>query len=330
MKWQGGRRGGNVEDRRGLGPGTAAGGGIGVILIALIGYFVFGVDPEQTQAILGEGSVAGEQQAGVEGTPADEAGLFVDVIGANINDVWTSALPGYTPPTVVLYEQGTNTGCGYGQAAMGPFYCPPDQTVYLDLSFWAEMETKLGASGAEFARAYVIAHEFGHHLQTLTGASDQVRKAQASAKNQEEANQYSIALELQADCYAGVWAARAAEASNGAVALERGDWVAEIRPWLRIREGRSDDDNPDIEDFVGRGEVVISRYWSDQALSLQLRHSLRDGERARGSAQLDWVFPLSGVLHGYLQVFSGHGESLIDYNQRQTKLGLGVTIAGWR
>ena len=106
MKWQGGRRGGNVEDRRGLGPGTAAGGGIGVILIALIGYFVFGVDPEQTQAILGEGSVAGEQQAGVEGTPADEAGLFVDVIGANLNDVWTATLPGYTPPTVVLYEQG--------------------------------------------------------------------------------------------------------------------------------------------------------------------------------------------------------------------------------
>ncbi|MEQ9505850.1 MAG: neutral zinc metallopeptidase [Hyphomonas sp.] len=223
MKWQGGRRGGNVEDRRGLGPGTAAGGGIGVILIALIGYFVFGVDPEQTQAVLGEGSVAGEQQAGVEGTPADEAGLFVDVIGANINDVWTTALPGYTPPTVVLYEQGTNTGCGYGQAAMGPFYCPPDQTVYLDLSFWAEMETKLGASGAEFARAYVIAHEFGHHLQTLTGASQQVREAQQAAKSQEEANQYSIALELQADCYAGVWAARAADASNGAVALERGD-----------------------------------------------------------------------------------------------------------
>jgi uncharacterized protein len=223
MKWQGGRRGGNVEDRRGLGPGTAAGGGLGVIVIALIGYFVFGVDPQQTQAILGESGVAGEQQAGVEGTPADEAGLFVDVVGANINDVWNAALPGYTPPKVVLYEQGTNTGCGFGQAAMGPFYCPPDQTVYLDLSFWAEMETKLGASGAEFARAYVIAHEFGHHVQTLTGASEQVRKAQASARNQEEANQYSIALELQADCYAGVWAARAGDVSRGAVALERGD-----------------------------------------------------------------------------------------------------------
>ena len=224
MKWQGGRRGGNVEDRRGLGPGAAAGGGLGVIVIALIGYFVFGIDPSQTQAVLGGGSqITGEQQAGVEGTPADEAGLFVDVIGANINDVWSGALPGYTEPTVVLYEQGTNTGCGYGQAAMGPFYCPADQTVYLDLSFWQEMETKLGASGADFARAYVIAHEFGHHVQTLTGASQQVQNAQKAARSQEEANQYSIALELQADCYAGVWAARAADVSGGSVALERGD-----------------------------------------------------------------------------------------------------------
>jgi hypothetical protein len=222
MKWQGGRRGGNVEDRRGLGPGAAAGGGIGVVLIALIGYFVSGIDPQQTQSILGEGTAV-EQQAGVEGTPADEAGLFVDVVGANINDVWVKALPGYTPPNVVLYEQGTNTGCGFGQAAMGPFYCPPDQTVYLDLSFWSEMETKLGASGAEFARAYVIAHEFGHHVQTLTGASQEVQKAQQAARSQEEANQYSIALELQADCYAGVWAAQAGAVSNGAVALEQGD-----------------------------------------------------------------------------------------------------------
>lgn len=225
MKWQGGRRGGNVEDRRGLSPGAAiGGGGLGVLVIALIGYFVFGVDPEQTQAILGDGSqVTGEQQAGALGTPADEAGLFVDVVGANINDVWAQALPGYTPPSVVLYEQGTNTGCGFGQSAMGPFYCPPDQTVYLDLSFWQEMETKFGASNAEFARAYVIAHEFGHHVQTLTGASQQVREAQGAARSQEEANQYSIALELQADCYAGVWAARASDVSNGAVALEQGD-----------------------------------------------------------------------------------------------------------
>lgn len=224
MKWQGGRRGGNIEDRRGMSPGAAVGGGgIGIIILALIGYFVFGMEPQQIAEMASQQQGTATQQAGVEGTPADEAGQFVDVIGANINDVWQSSLEGYTPPRVVLYEQGTGTGCGFGQSAMGPFYCPADQTVYLDLSFWQDMETQLGASGAEFARAYVIAHEFGHHVQTLTGASQQVRQAQQQARSQEEANQYSIALELQADCYAGFWAANAARASGGAVALEPGD-----------------------------------------------------------------------------------------------------------
>lgn len=224
MKWQGGRRGGNIEDRRGMSPGAAVGGGgIGIIILALIGYFVFGMEPQQIAEMASQQQGSASQQAGVEGTPEDEAGQFVDVIGANINDVWQGSLEGYTPPRVVLYEQGTGTGCGYGQSAMGPFYCPADQTVYLDLSFWQDMETQLGASGAEFARAYVIAHEFGHHVQTLTGASQKVRQAQQSARSQEEANQYSIALELQADCYAGFWAANAARASGGAVALEPGD-----------------------------------------------------------------------------------------------------------
>jgi phospholipase A1/A2 len=116
----------------------------------------------------------------------------------------------------------------------------------------------------------------------------------------------------------------------GTVALERDGWVAELRPWLRLREKPVDDDNPDIEDHIGRGELVLSRYWGEQALTLQLRHSLRGGTRSRGSAQLDWVFPLKSALHGYMQVFSGYGESLIDYNQAQTKVGVGVTIAGWR
>ena len=131
-------------------------------------------------------------------------------------------------PTVTLYEQGTNTGCGFGQAAMGPFYCPADQHVYLDLSFWAEME-RLGGSSAEFARAYVIAHEYGHHVQTLMGTSQQVQRAQQRASGQAEANQYSVALELQADCYAGVWARNASAVSNGAVALEPGDLEEGLR-----------------------------------------------------------------------------------------------------
>jgi phospholipase A1 len=116
----------------------------------------------------------------------------------------------------------------------------------------------------------------------------------------------------------------------GTLALERGEWVAELRPWGRIYEGRNEDDNPDILNYIGRGELLLSRYWGNHALSLQLRHSLRLAEKSRGSGQVDYVFPLTGALHGHLQIFSGYGESLIDYNVRQTKVGLGVTIAGWR
>ncbi len=118
------------------------------------------------------------------------------------------------------------------------------------------------------------------------------------------------------------------------LAWEREGWVVEARPWWRIKEAAAEDDNPDILDHVGRGELIVSRHWGEgdaaHALVLQLRHSLRGGTRSRGSAQLEWAFPLRGALHGWLQVFNGHGESLIDYNLRQTKIGIGVTIAGWR
>lgn len=223
MRWEDGRRGGNVEDRRGGGGKAVAGGGLGVAIIALIGYFVFGVDPETTMQAASSMGGAGTAEQGEEGTPEDRAGLFVDVIGANVNDVWSRAMDGYREPTVVIYSQGTGTGCGFGQAAMGPFYCSADESIYLDLTFWQEMETKLGASGADFARAYVIAHEFGHHVQKLTGAMDMVRQGQTQARSKAEANQYQVALELQADCYAGVWAANASRVSGGRVALERGD-----------------------------------------------------------------------------------------------------------
>lgn len=230
MRWQGGQRGGGIEDRRGMGGGTVAGGGIGVLVLAAIGYFVFGIDPTTTQQVASQFGQAGASQEGREGTPEDQAGLFVDVVGRNINDVWAAKMQGYTPPSsIVLYEQGTQTGCGYGQSAMGPFYCPADRKVFLDLSFWQEMETQLGASGADFARAYVLAHEIGHHVQTLTGASEQVQRAQQSARSQAEGNRYSVALELQADCYAGVWAANAAAVSNGQVAVERGDLEEGLR-----------------------------------------------------------------------------------------------------
>jgi len=229
MRWQGGRRGGNIDDRRGLGGVGVAGGGIGALVLAAIGYFVFGIDPQTTQQITSQLGGVGSAEHGVQGSPEDQAGAFVDVIGTNVDDVWRQKLQGYQPPTVVLYEQGAQTGCGFGQAAMGPFYCPSDQRVYLDLSFWQQMESQLGASSADFARAYVIAHEYGHHVQTLTGASQQVRQAQQRAAGEAEANRYSVALELQADCYAGVWARNAAAVANGAVALEPGDLEEGLR-----------------------------------------------------------------------------------------------------
>ena len=223
MRWQGGRRGGNVEDRRGMSGGAVAGTSLGVLVIAALGYFLFDIDPSTTQQIASQFGGAGTQEKGVVGTPQDQAGQFVDVIGANIDDVWATKLNGYVRPNVVIYEQGTGTQCGYGQAAMGPFYCPNDKTVYLDLGFWTQMEQQLGASGADFARAYVIAHEYGHHIQTLTGVSQEVQAAQQRASGQAEANRYSVALELQADCYAGVWARNAGAVSNGQVALDPGD-----------------------------------------------------------------------------------------------------------
>ena len=246
MRWRGGRTGGNVEDRRGMAPGPATGGGLGLLAIVVLALLFFssrgsggGATAPQSEPVP-ERPVFGESDTRATGFPgssesqdttltADEAGQFVDVISANINDVWTQVLPGYEPPRVVVYEQGTQTGCGFGQSAMGPFYCPSDQTVYIDLGFWQDMQSKLGASSAESARAYVLAHEFGHHVQLLTGVAQKVRRAQQMARSQQEANSYQIAMELQADCYAGVWAVTADDVSNGQVSLEDGDAEEALR-----------------------------------------------------------------------------------------------------
>ena len=220
MRWQGGRRSGNIEDRRGLGP--AAGGlGAGGVILALIGYFVFGVSPQTTLQAVDAVGGGQQQQKGVIGAPSDEAGAFVDTVATSVDDVWTGVFrnqgQAYKPPAaVVLYDERTSTGCGTGQAAMGPFYCPADQRVYLDLAFWRELETRFGARG-EAARAYVIAHEIGHHVQHLTGQTENVGAGSRGADSA------SVRLELQADCYAGVWAAHAQEVSGGAVALDAKD-----------------------------------------------------------------------------------------------------------
>jgi hypothetical protein len=173
------------------------------------------------------------QQDGRVGAPGDRMGRFVDTILSSTTDVWTAEFQKMgqryrQPNPLVLYEQATGTGCGIGQAAMGPFYCPGDQRVYLDLDFFNELGTRFRAPG-DFAQGYVLAHEVGHHVQQLLGTGDRIRNLERNARNEAEANRYSVAFELQADCYAGVWAAHAAEISDGRVSLEPGDLEEGLR-----------------------------------------------------------------------------------------------------
>jgi uncharacterized protein len=234
MRWGGGRQSGNIEDRRGMGGGVVGGVGAGGVILALIGYFVFGISPEQTLSTV-EAVNPQQQRAGVEGAPTDEAGRFVGVVATSVDDVWAQIFSQqgarYAPPKVVLYDRATGTGCGAGQAAMGPFYCPQDQRVYLDLSFWSELSQRLGAEG-EAAQAYVIAHEIAHHVQHLTNQTGMADRMGARG-----AESGAVRLELQADCYAGVWAARVATVSGGAVTLDPKD----IEDGLRAASAVGDD-----------------------------------------------------------------------------------------
>lgn len=207
---------------------VAGGLGVGGVVLALIGYFVFGVDPATTLRAVEGAAPAAQDQTGVRGETDDEAGQFVDVVETSTAEVWDElfAASGETyqrPAAVVLYDRATSTKCGQGQAAMGPFYCPADQRIYLDLTFWDELANRFGAEG-EAARAYVIAHEVAHHVQNLTGAMAQSRRLGAQG-----ADSGAVRLELQADCYAGVWAARAAAASGGAVVLGPEDIAQGLR-----------------------------------------------------------------------------------------------------
>lgn len=198
----------NVEDRRGGGlPIGGKGIGIGTIALALVAMY-FGVDPAVVLN-MGQGS---SQQAPVESKaiPKDDPmAIFVAKVLGSTEDTWgkifADAGEQYPAPKLVLFSGQTPTACGTGQAAMGPFYCPGDSKVYIDLQFYHELKTRFNAPG-DFAQAYVIAHEVGHHIQHLMGTSDKVQQARQSARNEAEANQYSVRLELQADCYAGVWA----------------------------------------------------------------------------------------------------------------------------
>ena len=212
----GGHRGsGNVVDRRGMGM-VGGGLGIGGVVIALIAMF-FGVDPAVLNEITQQ--APGPQQQRVEreapkGPPQDAQGLFASQVLASTEDVWGQIFKAngrsYPEPKLVLFEGGTRTACGMGQSAMGPFYCPRDQSLYIDLSFFRDLQARFRAPG-DFAQAYVIAHEVGHHVQQTLGVMDQLEKLRAQGVSKAQYNQASVRVELQADCYAGIWAHHAGQ-----------------------------------------------------------------------------------------------------------------------
>jgi hypothetical protein len=214
MKWEGQRQSDNIEDRRGGGGGRAAGKlGIGTIVIGLAAAYFLGISPMQAinlvSGVQGQlPSSAQSQGSRPQGASADPQTAFVRTVVADTEDVWGKLFAAqgaqYRDPTLVLYAGATATACGAGQAAMGPFYCPGDQKVYLDLDFFQTLAKRLNSPG-EFAQAYVIAHEVGHHIQKLEGTSDKM-DAMRRKISEKQYNQLSVRLELQADCYAGVWA----------------------------------------------------------------------------------------------------------------------------
>lgn len=208
MRWEAGRRSTNVEDRRGMGgAGLVGGGGIGMLILVLIVSFLTGQNPlELLQLVESAGPAVESAPAGPP--PADDPhAAFVSVVLADTEDTWTrvfsQAGATYQVPALVLFDGAVRSACGSASSAVGPFYCPGDRKVYLDLSFFRDLDQRFGAPG-DFAQAYVIAHEVGHHVQTLTGVANQVHQARARS-SQEEANALSVRQELQADCYAGVW-----------------------------------------------------------------------------------------------------------------------------
>lgn len=204
MLWQGRRQSSNVEDRRGIGGGgKIIGGGIGTLVIGLIIYLLGG-NPSQVM----NNNLTSPTMPGNEQQLNDETSQFVKVVLADTEDVWAQLFSKmnkqYSDPTLVIFTQATQSGCGYASEATGPFYCPADQKVYIDLSFFDEMKRRFNAPG-DFAEAYVVAHEVGHHVQNLLGITEKIDAVRGRV-SEKELNALSVKLELQADFFAGVWA----------------------------------------------------------------------------------------------------------------------------
>jgi predicted metalloprotease len=225
---------GNVEDRRGI--GTVAGGlGVGGIVIALIAYFL-GFDPSAVMNVAEQVAPQRETREAPKGAPADEMGQFVAKILGSTEVVWGKVFQQsgsqYRPPTLVLYDGQVRSACGMGQSAMGPFYCAGDEKLYLDLAFFRDLKTRFRAPG-DFAQAYVIAHEVGHHVQKLTGTFQRMEAARGRV-SQTENNLTSVRMELQADCYAGVWGHHA----GGMNQLDSGDIAEALNAATAIGDDR--------------------------------------------------------------------------------------------
>jgi predicted metalloprotease len=271
MRWAKGRRSTNIEDRRGGSRmGRTAGIGGGAAILAAIAVMILGGDPSTVIEMVGGGGGTSNQEQ-IQTTPEEEQVKdFLSVVLADTEDTWGPIFEqaGYTyqPPNLVLYRQSTPTACGQGQAAAGPFYCPGDRKLYLDLGFLSEMK-RMGAEG-DFALAYVIAHEVGHHIQTLVGTADQVRQMQARS-GQIESNQLQVSMELQADCFAGVWAHHAQKQRN---ILEAGD----IEEGIRAAASVGDDH---LQRMAGRRVVPEAfTHGSSEQRMTWLKRGLQSGD----------------------------------------------------
>ena len=232
MRWEGQRESDNVEDRRGMGPARVGGvGGLGlggIVLVLAVSYFT-GINPLTLISMLNGVQSVTESPAPSEpiaaGTPDDKLGKFASVVLADTETTWRQLLgPQYEDPRLVLFTGAVQSACGTTSSAVGPFYCPRDHKVYLDLSFFNEMSHRLGAPG-DFAQAYVIAHEVGHHVQNLMGIAEKVTRLQHQA-SEREGNALSVRMELQADCFAGVWGHHAKRERN---LIEPGDFEEGLR-----------------------------------------------------------------------------------------------------
>lgn len=236
MRWKKGRRSTNVEDRRGqrVGRGVKMGGGLTLLIVVAV--LLLGGDPSTLLQVVGEPAPTETRHP----TAAeDEMAEFVSVILGYTEDTWgeifAAAGQTYREPGLVLFTDMVRSACGMNSAATGPFYCPPDQKVYMDLGFFSDLERMGG--GGDFAQAYVIGHEVGHHIQNLAGTSDSVRQAQVRSGSQAEANRLSVLMELQADCYAGVWAHHMNRRGGGTI-LEPGDVEEGLRAAAAIGDDR--------------------------------------------------------------------------------------------